>query len=229
MKLEISTTNQTGMNRDYVLVVDDGLVLRIKTSERSSGRREGPEKTDGRQTFPQQGSSGFYWQRQNLVQKVLSGASGARHARPGPGLQDESQSCPLENSCRLHFWCQWSPDVTLRHSLCYCNQIFSDLLNILICRLNFSPGLGRDTSRPALSSPSTHAVLQQHSQATTRRLHANFGSSLFVTADMFHLEMFTGTSSEYHDCILHLQHTSDCVISNWACRRVNTIEILGNT
>lgn len=103
MKLEISTTNQTGMNRDYVLVVDDGLVLRIKTSERSSGRREGPEKTDGRQTFPQQGSSGFYWQRQNLVQKVLSGASGARHARPGPGLQDESQSCPLENSCRLHF------------------------------------------------------------------------------------------------------------------------------
>lgn len=131
VKLEISTTNQTGMNCDYILVVDVGLVLRIKTSERSSGRRDRPKKTDGRQTFPQQGSSGFYWQRQNLVQKVLSGClggsacTGRTRAAGRVSTVSAFQSCPLENSCRLHFWCQWSPDMIPRHSLCYCNHIFS--------------------------------------------------------------------------------------------------------
>lgn len=64
---------------------------------------------------------------------------------------------------------------------------------------------------PALQSPSTHAVLQQHSQGTTRRLHANL-DRVFVTVDMFHLKNVTGTSSEYYICITSAAQ-SDCLTS----------------
>lgn len=63
------------------------LVLWVKTSEQRLERREGLQKTDGRQTFPQQGSSGFYWQRQNLVQKVLCECCG------GVSMHSPDQDC----------------------------------------------------------------------------------------------------------------------------------------
>lgn len=93
MKLGISNPNRSEVNCDFVFVANRGLILRIKTSEtelRTDRRtQEKKQKTDGRQTPPQRGSSGFYWQRQNLVRKVLSGCRwGAEHARPRPRLKD---------------------------------------------------------------------------------------------------------------------------------------------
>lgn len=49
----------------YVFVFNyKSLIFRIKTFKPCSQVRRGPKKTDGRQTLPQQGSSGFYWQWQ---------------------------------------------------------------------------------------------------------------------------------------------------------------------
>lgn len=85
-----------------------------------------------------------------------------------------------------------------------------------------------------------HEVLQQDSEGTTQGCHANldhpFSNSGYVSSGNV-----TGTSTEYYNGITSAAQ-SDCLtsvirtprprplpISNWACKHVNTIEILGNT
>lgn len=79
-----------------------GLVLRIKTSETRAvdGWTEGPEekKTDGRQTFTQQGSCGFYWQQHYSVWKVLSGCRG------GEG----GSACTVQTKAEELQWYIWN-------------------------------------------------------------------------------------------------------------------------
>lgn len=63
-----------------------------------------------------------------------------------------------------------------------------------------------------LNKPSMHAVLQLHSQGTTRRLHANSGIVSFCHGGYVSSRNVTGTSSEYYNCITSAAQ-SDCLTS----------------
>lgn len=62
--------NHSWPNCGFVLAQTAASFSELRHLKRSSGWIEGPKekkKTDGRQTFTQRGSCGFYWQQQNLV------------------------------------------------------------------------------------------------------------------------------------------------------------------
>lgn len=163
---------------------------------------------------------GFIGNDKTWYKKCFLGAVGAQHARSRPGLQEQSlyslhtytvHNHPLFSSCTLH------------------THRFLPAAFPLLLQSSVEPFW---TWTPALvygNKPPMHAVLQQHSQGTTRRLHANL-DHVFVELDAFHLKTLQALHQSITTVLQSDCHTSvkQPGVANWACRCVTTIEILGD-